>query len=57
MNVIIKHGQVSTKIEIPETNPIQNASIQTAIDLDAMTVITIVDTDGTRYTASANLEE
>lgn len=57
MNVIIKNGQQSTLLNLPEDNPVENASIQTAIDLDAMTVITIVDADGVRYTASANLEE
>lgn len=57
MRVLIKNGQTSTLLKLPDENPIENAEIQLSVDLEAMTVICIVEADGTTYTASADLEE
>ena len=57
MRVLIKSGQRSTLINLPEDDPVENAEIQLSIDLEAMTMVCIVDADGTTYTASADLEE
>lgn len=56
MRVLIKSGQRSTLLNLPDDNPIENAEIQLSVDLEAMTVICIVDVDETTYTASAELE-
>lgn len=56
MRVLIKSGQRSTLLNLPEDNPIENAEIQLSVDLEAMTVICIVEADNTTYTASAELE-
>lgn len=57
MKVLIKNGQQSTLLTLPEDNPVANANIQLSVDLEAMTVVCVVEADGTTYTASANLEE
>ena len=56
MRVLIKNAQQSTLVNLPEQNPIVEAEIQISVDLEAMTVICIVDVDGSTYTASADLE-
>lgn len=57
MRVLIKRGQRSTLINLPDDDPVENAEIQLSVDLEAMTMVCIVDSDGTTYTASADLEE
>lgn len=57
MKVLIKNGQTSTLLNLPEADPIENAEIQLSVDLEAMTVVCIVEADGTTYTAEAELEE
>lgn len=56
MKVLIKNGQQSTLLNLPEENAISEAEIQLSVDLEAMTVICIVEADGETYTASAELE-
>lgn len=57
MKVLIKNGQTSTLITLPEETPVENAEIQLSVDLEAMTMVCVVDADGNTYTASADLEE
>lgn len=57
MKVLIKNGQTSTLLNLPEADPIESAEIQLSVDLEAMTVVCIVEADGTTYTAEAELEE
>ena len=56
MKVLIKSGQRSTLLNLPEDSPLENAEIQLSVDLEAMTVVCIVEADGDTYTASAELE-
>ncbi len=57
MKVLIKNGQTSTLLTLPEETPVENAEIQLSVDLEAMTMVCVVDADGSTYTASADLEE
>lgn len=56
MKVLIKNGQQSTLLNLPDETPVGDVEIQLSVDLEAMTVVCIVDADDNTYTASAELE-